>query len=111
AVSRVEFRVDGTLVNSDTSVPYSFNVSGLASGPHTAQATAFDNGTPALSTASPVVPFTIQGAVQPAIVAVPNSLTLASGASGTSSIRLNAAPTGSVTVTITGSGSTAISVA
>jgi Cellulose binding domain/Bacterial Ig domain len=55
AVSRVEFRVDGTLVNSDTSVPYGFNVSGLAAGPHTAQATAFDNGTPALSTASPIV--------------------------------------------------------
>jgi len=92
-------------------VPYSFDVSGLASGPHTAQATAFDNGTPALSTASPLVPFTIQGAVQPAIVAVPNSQTLASGASGTSSIRLNAAPTGSVTVTIARSGSTAINFA
>jgi cellulose 1,4-beta-cellobiosidase len=108
AVSRVEFRVDGALVNSDTTAPYSFNVSGLAPGPHTAQATAFDNGTPALSTASPVVPFTIQGAVQPTIVAVPNTHTLASGASGTSSIRLNTAPTGSVTVTITRSGSTAI---
>jgi cellulose 1,4-beta-cellobiosidase len=108
AVSRVEFRVDGTLVNSATSVPYSFNVSGLASGPHTAQATAFDNGTPALSTASPVVPFTIQGVIQSAIVATPSSHTLASGASETSSIRLNAAPTGSVTVTITRSGSTSI---
>jgi cellulose 1,4-beta-cellobiosidase len=108
AVSRVEFRVDGNLVNSDTSAPYSFNVSGLAAGQHTAQATAFDNGTPMLSSSTPVVPFTIQGTVQPSIVAVPNSHTLASGASGASSIRLNAAPTGSVTVTITRSGSTAI---
>jgi cellulose 1,4-beta-cellobiosidase len=111
AVSRVEFRVDGTLVNTDTSLPYSFNVSGLGSGPHTAQATAFDNGTPALSTASPVVPFTIQGVIQSAILAAPNSQTLGSGASGTSSIRLNAAPTGSVTVTITRSGSTSINFA
>jgi cellulose 1,4-beta-cellobiosidase len=109
AVTRVEFRVDGNLVNSDTTSPYSFSVTGLAAGPHTAQATAFDNGTPALSTATAAVPFTIQGTVQPSIVAVPNSHTLASGASGTSSIRLNAAPTGSVTVTITRSGSTAIS--
>ena len=108
AVSRVEFRVDGNLVNSDTSAPYSFSVSGLAPGSHTAQATAFDNGNPMLSSSTPVVPFTIQGTVQPAIVAVPNSHTLASGASGSSSIRLNAAPTGSVTVTITRSGSTAI---
>jgi cellulose 1,4-beta-cellobiosidase len=108
AVTRVEFRVDGNLVNSDTTAPYSFSVSGLAAGPHTAQATAFDNGTPALSTATAAVPFTIQGTVQPSIVAVPNSHTLASGASGTSSIRLNAAPTGSVTVNITRSGSTAI---
>jgi cellulose 1,4-beta-cellobiosidase len=110
AVSRVEFRVDGALVNSDTSVPYGFNVTGLAAGPHTAQATAFDNGTPALSTASAAVPFMIQGAVQPTIVAAPNSHTLASGASGTSSIRLNAAPTGSVTVSITRTGSAALSV-
>jgi cellulose 1,4-beta-cellobiosidase len=108
AVSRVEFRVDGNLVNSDTTSPYSFNVSGLASGPHTAQATAFDNGTPELSTATAAVPFSIQGTVQQSVVAVPSSHTLASGASGTSSIRLNAAPTGSVTVAISRAGSTAI---
>ncbi|HEY5754656.1 MAG TPA: glycoside hydrolase family 6 protein [Steroidobacter sp.] len=108
AVSRVEFRVDGNLVNTDTSSPYSFNVTGLASGSHTAQATAFDNGSPALSTATATVPFTIQGTVQPAITASPTSLTLASGASGASTLRLNAAPSSSVTVTLTRSGSTAI---
>jgi cellulose 1,4-beta-cellobiosidase len=108
AVTRVEFRVDGNLVNSDTTAPYSFSVTGLAPGAHTAQATAFDNGTPSLSTASPIANFTVQGTVQPAIVAVPNSLTLASGASGTVSIRRNAAPTGNVVVNITRSGSTAI---
>jgi cellulose 1,4-beta-cellobiosidase len=107
-VSRVEFRVDGNLVNSDTTAPYSFSVAGLPAGSHTAQATAFDNGTPSLSTASPVVPFTIQGTVTPTISASPTSLTLASGASGTVSIRLNAAPSGNVAVTLTRSGSTAI---
>jgi len=107
-VSRVEFRVDGNLVNSDTTSPYSFNVTGLAAGSHTAQATAFDNGSPSLSTASSVIPFTIQGTVTPTISANPTSLTLASGASGTSNIRLNAAPSGNVAVTLTRSGSTAI---
>src|SRR5687768_17144238 len=108
-VSRVEFRVDGNLVNTDTTAPYSFDVTGLAAGSHTAQATAFDNGTPALSTATAAVPFTIQGTVTPTITASPTSLTLSSGASGTSTIRLNAAPSGNVTVTLTRSGSTSIS--
>lgn len=108
AVSRVEFRVDGNLVNTDTSSPYSFNASGLASGSHTAQATAFDNGSPALSTATAAVPFTIQGTVQPTITASPTSLSVAGGASGTATLRLNAAPTSSVTVSLTRSGSTVI---
>ncbi len=57
---------------------------GLAAGSHTAQATAFDNGTPALSTATAAVPFTVQGVVQQSIIAAPTTLTLAGGASGTS---------------------------
>ena len=110
AIARVEFRVDGNLVNSDTTAPYSFSVAGLAAGNHTAQATAFDNGNPALSAASPAVPFTIGGGnATPSVVANPTTLTLAGGGTGTSSIRLSAAPTGSVTVTLTRAGSTAIS--
>lgn len=110
AVTRVEFRVDGNLVNSDTTSPYSFAAAGLANGSHTATATAFDNGSPSLSTATAAVPFTIGGGTgTPSVTPVPTSLSLAGGASGTSSIRLSAAPTGSVTVTLTRSGSTAIS--
>ena len=56
AVQRVEFRVDGTLVATDTSSPYSFTATGLAAGEHTASATAFDNGTPALSAATSAGP-------------------------------------------------------
>lgn len=108
AVSRVEFRVDGNLVNTDTSSPYSFNVTGLAAGSHTAQATAFDNGSPSLSTATAAVPFTIQGTQTLSITATPSTLSVPGGSSATSSIRLSAAPTSSVTVTITRSGSTAI---
>lgn len=58
-VIRVEFRVDGTLVSSDTTSPYSFSATGLAAGSHTVTATAFDNGNPTLSTATAAVPFTI----------------------------------------------------
>jgi hypothetical protein len=60
AVQRVEFRVDGTLRGSDTTSPYSFTVTGLTAGNHTAQATAFDNGVPApVLSAAMSVPFTI----------------------------------------------------
>jgi hypothetical protein len=61
AVVRVEFRVDGTLVSTATTAPYNFSATGLASGNHTVTATAVDNGTPALSTATAAVTFTIQG--------------------------------------------------
>jgi aryl-phospho-beta-D-glucosidase BglC (GH1 family) len=59
AVIRVEFRVDGALVSSDTTSPYSFNATGLAAGSHTVTATAFDNGNPTLSTATPALSFTL----------------------------------------------------
>jgi aryl-phospho-beta-D-glucosidase BglC (GH1 family) len=58
-ITKVEFRVDGNLVNSDTSSPYAYAATGLASGVHTAQAVAFDNGTPVASGSSAVVSFTI----------------------------------------------------
>ena len=62
AVARVEFRVDGTLLATDTTAPYGFtlNPSTLTAGSHTLQATAVDNGTPAL-TAVHSVNFTIGG--------------------------------------------------
>lgn len=108
AISRVEFRVDGNLVNTDTSAPYSFNVTGLASGNHTAQATAFDNGSPALSAATAAVPFTVGTTNQPSISWNPQTLSLVGGTTGTSAVRLSAAPSSPVTVAITRSGSTAI---
>src|SRR4051812_47296879 len=59
AVGRVEFRIDGALVSTDTSAPYSFSTSTLAAGSHTAQATAFDDASPPLSTSTAAIPFTI----------------------------------------------------
>jgi hypothetical protein len=111
SVSRVEFRVDGNLVGTaDTTAPYTATATNLAAGTHTVVATAFDNANPALSGASPSVTFTIGGTPQASVVAVPTTLNLAGGTSGTSSIRLSAAPpTGTnVTVTITRAGSTVI---
>ena len=64
AVARVDFRLDGstTVVGSDTTSPYTFSVpAGLATGSHTVTATAVDNGSPALSTTTAAVTFTVGG--------------------------------------------------
>lgn len=108
SVSRVEFRIDGQLVNTDTSSPYSFSTSSLAAGSHTAQATAFDNASPPLSTSTASVPFTVLAPMGAAIVASPTSLSLASGGTGTVNYRLSTAPSGTVSVTLARTGSTAI---
>jgi cellulose 1,4-beta-cellobiosidase len=109
-VSRVEFRVDGTLVSTDTTAPYGFSTATLAAGSHTAQATAFDNANPPLSTATALIPFTVLGGGpgNASIVVNPATLNIAGGASGTSNVRLSAAPSSNVVVTLTRSGSTAI---
>jgi endoglucanase len=60
-VANVVFRVDGNVVNTDTTSPYSFSATGLANGTHTATATATDNGNPALSTTSTTITFTVGG--------------------------------------------------
>jgi cellulose 1,4-beta-cellobiosidase len=109
AVARVEFRIDGALVSTDTTAPYSFSTATLASGSHTAQATAFDTATPPNSASTPVIPFTVLGTpMGGTIVATPTTVNLSSGGSGTVNYRLSAAPSGNVSVTLTRSGSTAI---
>jgi cellulose 1,4-beta-cellobiosidase len=109
SVSRVEFRVDGALVNTDTTAPYSFNAGVLLAGSHTAQATAFDNANPPLSGSSSVVPFMVLAApMGAAITATPTSLTLSSGGTGTVNYKLSAAPSGNIAVTLARSGSTVI---
>jgi cellulose 1,4-beta-cellobiosidase len=104
----VEFRVDGTLVNSDTTSPYSFSATGLTTGSHTAQATAFDNATAPLSAATALIPFTVLAPAGASILVNPATLNIAGGTTATSNVRLSAAPTGNVVVTLTRSGSTVI---
>jgi len=60
-INRVEFLVDGNVVATDTTSPYSASAPGLTAGNHTAAARAFDNGNPALSTTSGNVTFMVQG--------------------------------------------------
>ena len=112
-VSRVEFRIDGNLVTTDTTSPYSFSTSTLPTGNHTAQATAFDNANPPLSTATAAIPFSIVPvSTTPSIIANPATVSITGSATatttGTSNVRLSAAPTGTVSVTLTRSGSTAV---
>ena len=110
AVSRVEFRIDGVLTNTDTSSPYGYTNAALAAGSHTVQATAFDTATPPNSSSSAIIPFTVLGTTSPRTIVInPTSLSLASGGTGTASVRLGQAPTGNVVVSLTRSGSTAIS--
>jgi cellulose 1,4-beta-cellobiosidase len=108
SVSRVEFRIDGQLVSTDTSAPYSFSTATLAAGSHSAQATAFDNANPPLSTSTASIPFAVVAPMGASIQVNPATLSIAGGASGTSNVRLSAAPSGNVVVTLTRSGSTAI---
>lgn len=107
-ISKVEFYVDGNLVNTDTAGPYAFSATGLAAGSHTAQAKAFDDDNAATSSTS--VPFSITGTSTPSIVAAPTSATVAEGGSTSVTFKLNQSPSGTVNVTLTRTGDADISV-
>src|SRR5215510_1350731 len=62
-IASVVFRIDGNVVNTDTTSPYSFSATGVANGTHTATATATDNG--GASTTSTTVTFTVGGGSNP----------------------------------------------
>jgi cellulose 1,4-beta-cellobiosidase len=115
AVTRVDFSIDGAVVASDTTSPYSFSTTTLAVGNHTAQATAFDNANPPLSAATAMIPFSVVAVIPMGntIIANPTTVNIAGSATatatGTSNVRLSAAPPAAgVAVTLTRTGSTAI---
>ncbi|GAA4219711.1 cellulose 1,4-beta-cellobiosidase [Streptosporangium album] len=111
AVSKVEFYVDGALVNTDTSAPYSYPATGVAAGSHTATAKAYDNGSPVLSKESTAVPFTVGSDTGTAsIVASATSVSVPEGSSKTVGFRLSKAPTGNVTVNLTKTGDADITI-
>jgi cellulose 1,4-beta-cellobiosidase len=112
-VNRVEFLVDGAVVGSDTSSPYAFSAPSPGAGSHTAQARAVDNGSPAASTTTGTVPFTVAGTQTPSITLSPASLTVVEGASAPLTVRLSAQPAAGTTVTVAlaRSGDTSVTVA
>ncbi|GFJ83598.1 glucanase [Phytohabitans houttuyneae] len=59
-VARVDFHLDGTLVGSDTTMPFGTIVEGVPAGQHVARVTVYDNGIPPL-TRSEEVRFRVDG--------------------------------------------------
>ncbi|MEU9833141.1 glycoside hydrolase family 6 protein [Streptosporangium sp. NPDC048047] len=110
-VSKVEFYIDDTLVNTDTTAPYSFSAANVGAGSHTAKAKAYDNASPALSKETAAVPFTVGGGTgTPSIVATSTAVTVPEGGSKTVGFKLSAAPTSNVTVNLTKTGDTDITI-
>nr|AEM44250.1 glycoside hydrolase family 48 protein [uncultured bacterium] len=102
SVSRVEFYRNGLLVNTDTAAPYSYLMTGLPVGEYTVQARAYDNATPALTTTAERA-FRVVGTGQASVV-TPATLSVAEGSSSQLNVKLSAAPTASVPVTLTKTG-------
>jgi cellulose 1,4-beta-cellobiosidase len=110
-ISKVEFLIDGTVVNTDTTAPYEFTATSVASGSHTAAARAFDSGSPALSTTTAAVPFTVSGgSTNPVLSASSGAVSVAEGGSATVTYRLSAAPSAPVAVTLAKTGDADITV-
>lgn len=111
SVERVEFLVDGNLVATDTTAPYTANSPGLAAGTHTARAIAFDDGSPQLSGESALVMFSVAGGGgTPAILADPGSLGVPEGGAAPVTFSLSQEPSGTVAVSLSVSGDPSISV-
>jgi len=109
-VASVAFLIDGVVVNTDTTSPYSFSATNLTTGNHTAAARATDNQ--GAQTTTSAVQFTVGGGGgTPAIVFNPVSATVGEGASQTVSVRLSQAPTANVVVSLARTGDADITVA
>ncbi|GIF68926.1 hypothetical protein Ais01nite_69610 [Asanoa ishikariensis] len=109
AISRVEFLIDGTVVNSDTSSPYAYSATSVASGSHTAAARAYDSA--GLTTTTSAVPFTVGGgSTTPTLQASTGAVSVPEGGSATVTYRLSSAPTSSVAVSLAKSGDSDITI-
>jgi len=110
-ISKVEFLIDGTVVNTDTTAPYEFSATGVANGSHTAAARAYDSGSPALSTTTTAVPFTVGGGTQtPVLRASSGAISVPEGGSATVTYTLSAAPASPVNVTLAKTGDADITI-
>jgi cellulose 1,4-beta-cellobiosidase len=103
-IDRVEFFVDGNLVGSDTTAPYTASAGGLSLGSHSATAVAFDDGSPQQSTTSAPVSFSVVQAADPVLLASPSSLTVVEGNSASVTFSLSEPPSSAVTVNLSTTG-------
>lgn len=95
-VSKVEFYSDTTLLGTDTTAPYTFDVTGLAAGAYSLYAKAYDSQG-ASGESTPVGITVTPGA---ALVATPSQLSIQQGKSGTFAVKLSAQPSANVTATV-----------
>jgi hypothetical protein len=109
-IAKVEFYHDGLLLGTDTSAPFTYAWTGVPAqtAAYSLQAKAYDNrGAVGTSTAVPVF---VDPVVGPQILATPNPLTVPEGGSAPLSVKLNQAPTSSVTVAVGRTGDTDVTV-
>ncbi|HZM81621.1 MAG TPA: glycoside hydrolase family 6 protein [Candidatus Limnocylindrales bacterium] len=107
-IANVAFLIDGVVVNTDTTSPYSFSATNLTAGNHTAAARATDNSGGIRET--PPVQFSVGGGGTPSVVFNPVSTTVAEGGSQVVTVRLSSNPTANVTVSLVRTGDTNITV-
>ena len=95
-ISKVEFYSDTTLLGSDTSAPYTFDWANVPAGDYSIYAKAYDS----TGAASESTPVGVHVAAGPALVAVPDSLSVQQGATATFQVKLTQAPTSDVAATV-----------
>ncbi|WP_405011097.1 glycoside hydrolase family 48 protein [Kitasatospora sp. NBC_01539] len=96
-ISKVEFYDNTTLLGTATSAPYTFSWTGAASGSHSVYAKAYDS----LGASKESTPAGVTVAAGPSITAVPTTLSVTQGKTGTFALKLSSQPTANVTVTTT----------
>jgi len=97
SVANVEFYRDGSLLGSDASSPYSWAVSALPVGTYTFQAKAYDNQG---ATATAQITVIVDASTAPSIVTSAAAVSVPEGGSATVGVKLSAAPTANVSVTV-----------
>ncbi|MEU2655217.1 glycoside hydrolase family 48 protein [Streptomyces sp. NPDC007325] len=95
-VDKVEFYSDTTLLGTDTTAPFTYSATGLATGAHSLYAKAYDSQGASAESA----PVGITVAAGPALVVTPGALSVRQGATGTFDLKLSKAPASDVTVTV-----------
>jgi Glycosyl hydrolase family 48/Cellulose binding domain/Bacterial Ig domain len=97
-IASVEFVAGTAVVGTDTSSPYTFSWTNVPAGSFSLTARATDNG--GATTVSAPVGITVAPNTGPALVVQPAAVSVPEGGTQTFSVRLSAAPSGNVPVTV-----------